>query len=254
MIRKLSFALLLATQAFACTDDDVTGDAPDPTSEAYHQQAVGASVSDLLTADQYSQLQVQLVYVEGYEPTAASLNNLKAFLEKRLHKPQGITFSKKAIASPGLAPYSIQDIYQVESNFRSEFNKDNSLSTFLFIADGAYADNENVLGVAYRNTSMALFGSKIHEFSGGIGQPSRSLLETTVINHEFGHIMGLVNAGTPPQTDHQDTAHGRHCDVNSCLMYWTAETGDVVTNLIGLSEAPGLDAQCIADLKAKGGK
>jgi predicted Zn-dependent protease len=220
----------------------------------YHNQPVGNSAVDLLTSATFSSLKVDVVYVEGQEPTAATLTNLKTFLEKRLNKPQGITIRKTAIASPKLAPYSIKDIQQVEQDFRSLRNQGNSLAVFVFVADGGYADSENVLGVAYQNTSVALFGSKIDQYSGGIGQPSQTLLETTVMNHEFGHIMGLVNIGVPPQTDHQDTAHGRHCDVESCLMYWTAETGDAVSNLVGLSQAPDLDPQCIADLQAKGGK
>jgi len=142
----------------------------------------------------------------------------------------------------------------VESDKRTLFNTATELTVFAFVADGDYADNSNVLGVAYKTTSVALFGKKINSISGGVGQPSRAILETTVLNHEFGHIMGLVNAGTTPQTNHQDVVHGRHCDVDTCLMFWAAETGDIVSNLIGLSEAPGLDSQCIADLKANGGK
>ena len=251
MLKKLLPGTLLLLSLQSCNDDEQTN----PVEESmYHNQAVGFSAADLLTADKYSSLRVEVVYVAGYEPTDNTLNNLKAFLLKRLHKPQGITITKTAISSPGLAPYSINDIQHVESNFRSLHNNENSLAVFVFITDGSYAENENVLGVAYKNTSLALFGSKIDQYSGGIGQPSKNLLETTVFNHEFGHIMGLVNVGTPLQTDHQDKAHGKHCDVEGCLMYWTAETGDAVSNLIGASQAPELDSQCIADLQAKGGK
>lgn len=252
MIKKLSPCLLLLIHLFSCADDESAVITDGGT--AYHSRAVGSSASDLLAATNFSSLRVELVYVEGHEPTAGTLTNLKSFLEKRLNKPQGITIQKTAIASPKLAPYSLKDIEQVERDFRTLHNQGNSLAVFAFVADGAYAENENVLGVAYRNTSVALFGTKIDQYSGGIGQPSQTLLETTVMNHEFGHIMGLVNVGVPPQTDHQDTAHGRHCDVESCLMYWTAETGDAVANLVGLSQAPDLDSQCIADLQAQGGK
>ncbi|WP_152425088.1 peptidase [Nafulsella turpanensis] len=263
MISKKTFLslFLLLGLITACTKDEVLEKDPQPEEQpkeedesSYHLQAVGQSAAELLTQEEFEALQVNLVYVEGYAPTAQTLENLEAFLQERLHKPQGIHISKTAISSPGLAPYSIADIQQVEKDFRTGFNKDKTLAVFVFVTDGSYSENENVLGVAYRNTSLALFGSKMQQYSGGVGQPSQSLLETTVMNHEFGHIMGLVNVGTPPQTDHQDTAHGKHCDVDGCLMYWTAETGDVVSNLVGLSKAPSLDPQCIADLQAKGGK
>lgn len=252
LLKKLSPCLFLLLSLFSCADDDESTTTIE--SNLYHKQAVGHSAADLLTAATYSSLRVEVVYVEGYEPTASTLNNLRLFLQERLNKPQGITITKTAINTPGLAPYSINDIQQVESNFRALHNNNNSLAVFVFIADGSYSENENVLGVAYKNTSVALFGTKIKQYSGGIGRPSLTLLETTVMNHEFGHIMGLVNVGTPLQTDHQDSAHGKHCDVERCLMYWTAETGDIVSNLVGASEAPKLDSQCIADLQAKGGK
>lgn len=261
ILRKPVFCLLLLSSLFSCVDDQNPDEGSTPDNKPvdgnntnYHQQAVGKSAADLLSDANFNKLEVDLVYVEGYEPTAGTLSNLKTFLQNRLNKPQGISITKTAIASPGLAPYSISDIREVESNFRKLYNKDNTLAVFAFVADGGYEANNNVLGVAYQNTSVVLFGGKIGELSGGIGQPSQSLLETTVMNHEFGHIIGLVNVGSALQSDHQDTDHGKHCNVKGCLMYWTAETGDVVSNLVGLSSAPGLDSQCIADLQANGGK
>ena len=74
------------------------------------------------------------------------------------------------------------------------------------------------------------------------------------MNHEFGHILGLVNNGTPVQSDHHDTANGAHCDVEDCLMYWQAETSGGLGDLVGMSSPPPLDPQCIDDLQANGGK
>lgn len=261
--KTLCFLLLLLGLSTACSKDEIldqeenqsqTEEPRQGEESNYHLKAVGESATELLTQEEFDALHINLVYVEGYAPTAKALENLREFLQARLHKTGGIHIKQTAISAPGLAPYSIEDIRQVEEDFRSGFNEGKSLAVFVFVTDGSFADNENVLGVAYRNTSVALFGSKMQEHSGGIGQPSQALLETTVMNHEFGHIMGLVNVGTDPQTDHQDTAHGKHCDVEGCLMFWTAETGDVVANLVGLSAAPSLDPQCIADLQAKGGK
>lgn len=126
---------------------------------------------------------------------------------------------------------------------------------FIFI-DGEYdenSDNSKTLGIAYRNTSMVIFEETIRNFSSGIGQPSRAKLEKAVVNHEFGHILGLVNVGALVQSDHQDEAHGKHCDVEDCLMYYVTETSDVIDNLLN-SSVPELDAQCRADLDANGGK
>ena len=83
--------------------------------------------------------------------------------------------------------------------------------------------------------------------------PSTAKLESTVLQHEFAHILGLVNNGTPLVDNHHDDEHEGHCDNQDCLMYYLAETSDIAANLFGIS-APTLDANCRADLQANGGK
>jgi predicted Zn-dependent protease len=70
------------------------------------------------------------------------------------------------------------------------------------------------------------------------------------MKHEFGHLMGLVDQGSPMQNDHKDADHGAHCINPSCLMYHAVET----TGIDGTNTIPELDAQCAVDLKANGGK
>jgi hypothetical protein len=53
--------------------------------------------------------------------------------------------------------------------------------------------------------------------------------------------------------NHQDTAHGRHCDNTNCLMHYTVETGNVVQKILG-GNLPQLDQKCIDDLRAHGGR
>jgi len=120
------------------------------------------------------------------------------------------------------------------------------------VNNGVYTDN-HVLGVAYKNTSAALFGKKLHDNSGGIGQPGRTKLVATVAEHEMGHLLGLVNLGSPMQTGHQDTAHGSHCSNSNCLMYYASETSDIFGFLI-TGSIPAFDANCRADLRANGGQ
>jgi predicted Zn-dependent protease len=100
---------------------------------------------------------------------------------------------------------------------------------------------------------MALFERTIQDLSGGLTQPEQSRLESVVLQHELGHILGLVNAGTAMVTNHQDAPHGRHCTNTNCLMHYTVETGNVVQNLLDGS-LPQLDSNCLSDLRANGGK
>ncbi|ELR68088.1 Membrane metalloprotease [Fulvivirga imtechensis AK7] len=236
-----------------CSDKDNE----EPQNNPNTNQSPGVSATDFLSSENYDQLIVEIQYTTGFEPPQQAVSNLRSFLESILNKPSGISIVTTEIAAPGQSSYTIADIQAIEDNNRTEFYEGKTIAAYFVLLDGGYSKdtgNSKVLGVAYRNTSMALFQKTIEDHSGGLGQPSTSLLTSTVINHEFGHILGLVNNGTPLQTEHQDTAHGKHCNVEGCLMYWTAETNQGIADLLGMSAPPSLDAQCLADLKANGGK
>ena len=221
-----------------------------------NQQATGTSANDLLSDNTFVSMVVEVVYVEGYEPTASAVSNFVSFLEERTFKPSGISVETRAIPSPGSGPYSIQEIVDIEDANRTKYNTSDRIAVWAFFADSEAATNTGnsvVLGTAYRNTSFVIYEATIHDLSNSAFEPNRTVLETTVITHEFGHILGLTNLGTDLQSDHEDTDHPKHCDVESCLMYWATEAGTGLDNLIG-GGVPELDAQCIADLQANGGQ
>lgn len=221
-----------------------------------NQKQVGESARDLLSSEKYKHLEVEICYVEGYAPTQAAISNLKIFLNQRVNKPLGITFKYNSIVSPNKITFTVNEIDLLEKSHRTVFNRVDTIGVYFFFADGGYSEdseNSKVLGIAYRNTSMALFEKSIQNYSGGFNQPEKSKLETVVLNHEFCHIIGLVNGGTSMQTLHQDTTNGKHCQTENCLMHYTVETGNVIANLLGTS-MPQLDPECIKDLQANGGK
>ncbi len=257
---RVAFFLYLIPLFFlaSCSKDDESDPSDFNRNRALNKQRVGDSAHDLLSADKFKRVIVEIQYVQGFEPAAAAVNNLKTFMEQRLHKPDGITVKMKELPVIGQAAYSVTDISRIEEQYREEYTTPDQLAIYFFFADSHSSKNTStgrVLGQAYWNTSMVLFEKTIQELSGGLGQPSRANLETVIFHHELGHILGLVNVGTKMVTNHQDPDpdHGAHCDNNACLMYWGIETGDVIKNLIG-GTLPQLDQNCLNDLQANGGK
>lgn len=222
-----------------------------------NKKATGSSSYDLLADDTFKSMVIEVVYVEGYEPSTTAINNLVSFLNERVNKSKGISVVKRAIASPGKATFTNQEIIAIEDANRTKYNTSDQIAVWAFFVDGESATNTSsakVLGTAYRNTSFVIYEKTIQGLSSSPLQPARSLLETTVITHEFGHILGLTNLGAKLQSNHEDTEHSKHCNVESCLMYWSAESESGIANMISGGTAPKLDAQCLADLKANGGK
>lgn len=245
------FALCL-TLLSSCSDDDDAG----KIKNKQNNQSVGHSANDLLTAAKYDKMIIEVLFVAGHEPTEAAMSNLKSFMESVAFKPAGISIAKREISIPEKDVYSLDELISYENTHRTVMSSGNTISVYMLFVNGNYTDSNSsttILGIAYRNTSIVMFQKPIESLSGGLGQPSRATLETAVGNHELGHVLGLVNVGTPLQSQHQDVQHGKHCDNNSCLMHYTVETGDVITNLLG-GNIPELDAACKADLRANGGK
>lgn len=248
------------TIIFGCArEESIGGD--DNQNEAliktFNRQTTGSSANDLLSDNKFTSMIIELVYVEGFEPTQAAIDNLVSFLNDRTYKPNGITVEKREILSPGNATYTVEEIADIERAERKNYNTSSRIAVWAFFVDGKSAnDTENsvVLGTAYWNTSFVIYEETVNNLSDGAFEPSRDLLETTVISHEFGHILGLTNLGSPLQSGHEDDEYPNHCNVDTCLMYWASETGAGISNITNMSSAPQLDAQCIADLQANGGK
>jgi hypothetical protein len=252
-VLTICFGLLLSCSK----EDDLSNGSGTGSSIANNKKATGSSANDLLSDNTFKSTVIEVVYVVGFEPTTTAINNLVAFLEARTYKPGGISVIKRAIASPGTAPYTNEEIAAIEDANRTKYNTVNQVAIWAFFADGQSTSDTNtsvILGTAYRNTSFVIYEKTVQGLSDSPFEPNRTLLETTVITHEFGHILGLTNLGTALQSNHEDAAHAKHCNVESCLMFWSSETGHGIANMVSGGSAPQLDAQCIADLRANGGK
>lgn len=248
MKSKFAVFLCLVIFSFGCEKTKEIVDSIDPNS--LHNRAVGASANELLGSTKFTSLKVELQYMTGFAPDAAALSHLQNFLSTHLNKPGGVTIVAKEIPAADNTTLSTDDVHSIEKANRSAFTTNGQIAVYVLYTNGNYSDNK-VLGVAYRNTSLALFGKKIRENSGGLGQASRTKLEATVLEHEIGHLLGLVDVGTPMQTPHK--ANGNHCNNKDCLMYYAAETTDILGFLLA-GNVPPLDAACVADTRANGGK
>jgi len=258
MKQQILIACMIIAFIFGCSkDDSITQEQNITVNKNLNRQTTGSSANDLLSDTTFKSMVIELVYVEGFEPTQATINNFVSFLNNRTFKPNGITVEKRAISSSGKDTFTIEDIAEIEKEIRINYNTDDKIAVWALFIDGKSendSDSNVVLGTAYWNTSFVIYEETIQNLSNSPFKPERSLLETTVINHEFGHILGLTNLGTEMQDEHEDDEHPKHCDVESCLMYWAAESGTNISNMVNMSAAPQLDAQCLADLKANGGK
>jgi hypothetical protein len=239
-MRRIAAVLILLSLAFPGCQKEFT------IAENEHH-TLGSAAKDLLRAEKYSALEVDISYMQGYKPDAASLYYLHSFLSNYLNKPDGIIIKQKEVPATGKTSLSLDEVVHLEKKYRSSFSRANTIAIHILITDADFAGSSD-LALSYWNTSFALFGSSVYDYA-GYDAEIKSRLLTTLLQHEFGHLLGLVGQGSPMQQPHKDEENGAHCDNPTCLMYYIVEYPTGSANII-----PQLDAHCIADLKANGGK
>jgi predicted Zn-dependent protease len=247
MKMKIVLSLFILS-CISCKKTKEIIDAIDPNS--LHNRSVGSSANELLSSGKYKSLKIEVQYMTGFAPDAAALTHLQNFLGTYLNKPDSINIVTKEISGSSDMTLSADEVHSIEKANRTAFSANDEIAVYVLYTNGNYSEN-NVLGVAYRNTSAAVFGKKIRDNSGGLGQTSRTKLEATVLEHELSHLLGLVDIGSAMQTVHK--ANGNHCNNQNCLMYYASETTDILGFLL-TGNIPSLDAACANDLKANGGK
>tara|TARA_R110001632_G_scaffold115721_6_gene227281 strand:- start:921 stop:1676 length:756 start_codon:yes stop_codon:yes gene_type:complete len=247
--------ILVGIIAISCKKDDEDTDMATDPNHAANQQPLGTSANELLSADEFTSLRLEIVYPDGFRPTQETINLIEDFLNERLDKPNGITMIENIIDPSQTPPYTINEIVAIEDEHRTVYNNGDEIGVYVFFSDGNSSSNSGnsvVLGTAYRNTSMVIYEKTFIDLANqsttGI---NRTLIETSTLRHEFGHIFGLVNTGTPLTSDHEDQDNNRHCNVEDCLMYFQTVTN--VFNDSSVSSIPDFDPQCIADMQANGG-
>ena len=189
--------LLIFFLTISCSEDDSSVNGLNNGNYPYKQQA-GYSANDILSNKKFTNIYIEVMYVDGFKPSAEALTNLKNFIAARTYKTN-IVIEQRLINIASKLTYSIEDVRSIEDANRSIFSFENQLAiSALFLNGKSSTDTENtsVLGTAYRNTSFVIFEETIKAASNNIFGPSKITLESTVILHEFCHLLGLVNFGT----------------------------------------------------------
>lgn len=255
--RKLFIFFATLALVFSCTTDNSNDPANGGIDRSANLKSLGSSASELLSDATFTSMNIEIVYVEGNRPTEEGISMFKNFLESRIYKPDGINFNLRAVNSSGKAPFVVEEIVEIEKTERTSYNVGDEIAVWIYFADGSNekdTDEKFVLGSAFRNTSMVIYERTIRNFSSRPGAPSRATIEAATLNHEFGHLFGLVDLGTSPVSDHEDPDEQGHCVVEACLMRASIEFGSGVIDVIDGTGVPEIDDACIQDLQSVGGK
>jgi hypothetical protein len=210
---------LPACQSAINNDWKKWGPAPEVDYDA--TRAAGESAESLLTHRYFKRVVVEIQSVKGYSPTQETLNRLQTFLEQTLHPPRGASiFVDESVPAGTSERWSIVDLRALEAKYRNRYPSKDELAVHIFFLDGANQDDQpayRTFGQAYFNTSIVLYSRTLRAQAALTPAIPSYILETSILEHEFGHLLGLVRGV------HADPDHPQHCSEPRCLMNWLVE-------------------------------
>lgn len=112
--------------------------------------------------------------------------------------------------------------------------------------------NSNVIGIHITGTThIIVFKDVIKSIRASNNAWVALYSEQSVLVHEVGHALGMVNNGLHMVSDHQDSDHGDHCINSQCVMYWLNEGKDGLRSYIKQYITTGSEIvfgdQCLQD-------
>ena len=245
---------------FSCKKKD--DDGATTNLKAENRKGLGSSAEDILSANDFFKLRLEIVYTETTRPTQETILALQQFLNERVNKPNGISITETMIATPTNGPYSLDEIRDIEDEHRTQYTIDDDIALYMFFANSSSENDTETsvtLGSAYQNTSIVVYKDTLISFVSGANNDDLAAIETITSEHELGHLFGLVNIVNDDihNTGHEDPVNGKHCVIEDCLMYFSSATtrSAVATRMQTRSQngIPIFDKLCLADLVAKGG-
>jgi len=225
----------------------------------------GDSDHDILSDDTYKNMLIEIAYVSGYAPTELAVSNFLDQLNERVYKDD-IRIIYKELDSPEKDSLSINEISDLETEHRTVYNDGDTLGLYIYFTDAASSGDKPeedlvTLGAVYRNTSMVIYEATIRNLTSKSNFISNSTVETATLNHEAGHLLGLVNLGTGDAVDksvndHEDPEAESHCNEQNCLMRAELQFGWGMAKMLTAKNGaiPSFGTECLLDLKTNGGR
>ena len=231
------------------TNDEDNDNDNDVDIEFDHKLAAGESNEAFVTDENFEKLIIEVQFMPGTEPEEEALARLVSFLDQHLQKSEITVEEPVEISSGGRNFYRASDIEEIESENREIFTDENRLAAYILFLDGEF-ENEDAAGFAQFNTSISVSHPIVNRVSSDLQfDPSKESVEATIMTHQFGHLMGLVNNGTDMVQNHHDAPNGPHCTVEECLMNFRLNSANFLETLFQDLDV-ALDPLCVQDLEA----
>ena len=201
----------------------------------------------------YLQPTVPRVHVEidaqaGRTLPASVVDHLVATLRSVVDKPGGITLDTSGVIPGGAEPWTVDRIREVAAATRDTTNSRDVVVIHVLSLAGEPAEGSRIeqsIGVAFAAGEFAVFGDRIDGLALLLGGSERVL--QSVVVHELGHLLCLVNLGYTSDVPREDPQHPGHSLNQDSVMFHAIET-TAIGQLFTGPPPRDFDAADLADL------
>ena len=191
-------------------------------------------------------LTIEVLHQQGARPSSGALDHLVSSLRPVLDKPGGIDVAGPREISGDGRTWRIEDLRELAERHRQVTSSESRASMLVLSVAGEFED-PGVLGLAMNATEIVIFPQQIGDLATSLlGGSSR--IERSVLLHEAGHLLCLVNIGYTSELDHEDPDHPRHSRHRDSVMYW-AVPNDAVTQVFTGPPPDRFHEDDLADLR-----
>jgi hypothetical protein len=200
----------------------------------------GSFAPAILQPGQSNEVLVDVRMQSGAGPQQASIDHLLSVLRNVTGKT--VNVSSSVSISGGAKSWSADELRSMGAAGAAQ-GGGRTVIHLLFV-HGDFGGDCSVLGIAVRGDTAAVFVDQVNAASTPL--VGSSGIETAVVTHEVGHLMGLVDLFL--HTGRQDPDHPWHSTDPQSVMYWAVES-NLVADLLQGGPPKDFDSADLADLQ-----
>ena len=238
-MRKTSCLLVILA---ACGGDDDSGGIDSGGIDSGGIDSGGTDAGPVPRFEQYirgdrsARLVFEVDSFPGNEPSAGVQDGFLTSVRSIVDKPGGVEIVLDGALEAHPEPWTIEELRTLAEATRDLDVGGDAIGIHVLYVDGRF-EVDGVLGAAFTDRDLVIFRDRIEQQCDSAGVPlMRDQLcqtaEVTILVHEFGHLLGLVNRGLPMVADHEDPEHPGHDVDPDCVMYFAFEGASAFDSLL----------------------
>jgi len=187
---------------------------------------------------------VEIDTQDGTSADGGAIDHLLATLGSIADK-QGIDLAGGNSFSSNVDIWTTDDLKAVAADNREQFSGPDAVVIYIVYVHGQFGEG-GVLGVAHSASEIGLFPDEWSGLGGLLG--SDAAIERSVVLHEVGHLLGLVNLSYESEIAHEDPEHDGHSANEDSVMHWAIDS-TLIGQIFSGPPPDEFDADDLADIE-----